>query len=52
MLKTRKKHDEVQAGIFETGGQARTDEGKIAKLYEAIDQLIVERDLLSDVLKK
>jgi hypothetical protein len=26
------------------GRQARTDEGKIAKLHEAIGQLIVERD--------
>jgi hypothetical protein len=43
---------EAAAGIFETGRQARTDEGKIAKLHEAIGQLIVERDFLSDVLRK
>jgi transposase-like protein len=43
---------EAAAGIFETGRQARTDEGKIAKLHEAICQLIVERDFLSDVLRK
>ena len=41
---------EAVAGIFETGRQART--GKIAKLHEAIGQLIVERDFLSDVLRK
>jgi transposase len=43
---------EAAAGIFETGRQARTDEGKIAKLHEAIGQLIAERDFLSDVLRK
>ena len=48
----RKELLEAAAGIFETGRQARTDEGKIAKLHEAIGQLIVERDFLSDVLRK
>jgi transposase len=40
------------ASIFETGRQARTDDGRIAKLHETIGQLIVERDFLSDVLRK
>ena len=43
---------EAAAGTFKTGRQARTDEGKIAKLHEAIGQPIVERDFLSDVLRK
>jgi len=40
------------ASIFETGRQARTDDGRIAKLHETIGQLIVERDFLSDVLRR
>jgi len=40
------------ASIFETGRQARADDGRIAKLHETIGQLIVERDFLSDVLRK
>jgi transposase len=40
------------ASIFETGRQARSDDGRIAKLHETIGQLIVERDFLSDVLRK
>ena len=40
------------ASIFESSKQAKTDEGKIAKLHETIGQLIVERDFLSDVLRK
>jgi transposase len=40
------------ASIFETSKQAKTDDGKIAKLHETIGQLIVERDFLSDVLRK
>ena len=43
---------EAAAGIFETGRQARTDEGKIAKLHEAIGQLINETGFMSDVLRK
>ena len=43
---------DAAASIFETGKQARTDEGRIAKLHETIGQLIVERDFLSDVLRK
>jgi hypothetical protein len=38
--------------MFETGGLAGTDEGKIAKQREAIGQVIVERECLSDVLRK
>jgi transposase-like protein len=30
------------ASIFETGGQTKPDEGKIAKLHETIGQLIVD----------
>jgi transposase len=48
----KKELQEQAASIFETGRQTRTDEGKIAKLHEAIGQLIVERDFLSDVLRK
>ncbi len=40
------------ASIFETGRQAKSDDGRIAKLHETIGQLIVERDFLSDVLRK
>ena len=40
------------ASIFETSKQAKTDEGKIAKLHQTIGQLIAERDFLSDVLGK
>ena len=40
------------ASIFETGRQARAGDGRIAKLHETIGQLIVERDFLSDVLRK
>jgi len=43
---------EDAASIFESGKRAKTDEGKIAKLHETIGQLIVERDFLSDVLRK
>lgn len=43
---------EKAEGLFETGKQARTDEERIAKLQETIGQLIVERDFLSDVLRK
>jgi transposase len=40
------------ASIFETGRQAKSDDGRIAKLHETIGQLIVERDFLSGVLRK
>jgi transposase len=43
---------DAAASIFETGKQAKTDEERIAKLHETIGQLIVERDFLSDVLRK
>ena len=43
---------EDAASIFKSGKRAKTDEGKIAKLHETIGQLIVERDFLSDVLRK
>jgi transposase len=48
----KKELMEDAASIFESGKQAKTDEGKIAKLHETIGQLIVERDFLSDVLRK
>jgi transposase-like protein len=43
---------ESAGSIFESGKQTRTDEARIAKLHETIGQLIVERDFLSDVLRK
>lgn len=43
---------EEASSVFETGRQAKTDEGRIAKLHETIGQLIVERDFLSHVLRK
>ncbi len=43
---------EKAESLFESGKQAQTNEGKIAKLHEMIGQLIVERDFLSDVLRK
>jgi hypothetical protein len=53
MSKARKKHDaEFKGASSKTGGQARTDDAKIAKLHEAIGQLIVKREFLSDVLGK
>ena len=48
----KKELMEDAASIFETSKQAKTDEGKIAKLHQTIGQLIVERDFLSDVLRK
>jgi transposase len=48
----KKELTEDAASIFETSKQAKTDEGKIAKLHQTIGQLIVERDFLSDVLRK
>lgn len=48
----KKELREDAASIFETGGQAKTDEGKIAKLHETIGPLIVQRAFLSDVLRK
>ena len=43
---------EDAASIFKSGKRGKTDAGKIAKLHETIGQLIVERDFLSDVLRK
>jgi transposase len=43
---------DAAASIFETSKQAKTEEERIAKLHETIGQLIVERDFLSDVLRK
>jgi hypothetical protein len=53
MSKTRRRHDaKFKRTSSEAGGLARTDEGKNAKLLEAIGQLIVRRECLSDVLRK
>jgi transposase len=38
--------------LFESGKQAKTDEEQIAKLHQAIGQLVVERDFLSQALRK
>jgi hypothetical protein len=38
--------------VFDKGRDAKTDEGKIAKLHQTIGQLVAERDFLSDVLRK
>ena len=38
--------------VFEAGRQAKTEEGRIAKLHETIGQLVAERDFLSHVLRK
>ena len=43
---------DAAASVFETGKQGKTEEERIAKLHETIGQLIVERDFLSDVLRK
>jgi transposase len=48
----KKELQAAAASIFETGQQAKMDDGRIAKLHETIGQLIVERDFLSDVLRK
>ena len=48
----KKELMEEAARIFESSKQAKTETGKIAKLHETIGQLIVERDFLSDVLRK
>jgi transposase len=48
----KKELMEDAASIFESSKQAKTEEDKIAKLHQTIGQLIVERDFLSDVLRK
>ena len=40
------------SSIFCSFKQCKSDEGRIAKLHEAIGQLVVERDFLSQVLRK
>jgi transposase len=40
------------AEVFDKGRDAKTDEGKIAKLHQTIGQLVAERDFLSRVLGK
>jgi transposase len=48
-----KKHaQEAMATVFERGGEAKDEEGRIAKLHQTIGQLVAERDFLSDVLRK
>jgi transposase len=48
----KKELVEQAAAVFEKGRDAKTDEGKIAKLHQTIGQLVAERDFLSDVLRK
>jgi transposase len=48
----KKELVEQAAAVFEKGHDAKTDEGKIAKLHQTIGQLVAERDFLSDVLRK
>jgi transposase len=43
---------EEMALVFEKDREAKTDDGKIAKLHQTIGQLVAERDFLSDVLRK
>ncbi len=43
---------EQASSIFESGHTNKTEEGKVAKLHETIGQLIMERDFLSEVLRK
>jgi len=48
----KKELVEQAAAVFEKGRDAKTEEGKIAKLHQTIGQLVAERDFLSDVLRK
>ncbi len=48
----KKELQEQAERIFETGSQAKTEEDKVAKLHKTIGQLIMERDFLSEVLRK
>lgn len=43
---------ESAPSIFASGKQIKSEEGRIAKLHEAIGQLVVERDFLAQVLGK
>jgi transposase len=48
----KKELVEQAAAVFEKGRDAKTEEGKIAKLHQTIGQLVAERDFLADVLRK